>query len=52
MVTISFDSTKNERNIRKRGLSFEAANGFDFETTLIEIDNRVEYGEVRYVAQS
>jgi uncharacterized protein len=49
-VKISYDPTKNEHNIRNRGLSFDAAKAFDFETALIEIDTRVEYGEVRYVA--
>ena len=49
-MKISYDLTKNERNIRNRGLSFDAVSGFDFETALIEIDNRIEYGEVRYVA--
>lgn len=52
MVKISCDATKNERNIRNCGLSFDAASrfDFDFESVLIEVDNRVEYGEVRYVA--
>jgi uncharacterized protein len=31
-------------------LSFDAASRFDFESALIGVDNRVEYGEVRYVA--
>ncbi len=49
-MKISYDATKNERNIRNRGLSFDAVRVFDFETALIEMDHRVEYGEVRYVA--
>jgi hypothetical protein len=32
---ISYDPAKNERNIHERGLSFERAADFDFETALI-----------------
>ena len=49
-MKISYDPVKNARNIRIRGLSFDDASNFDFETALIEIDNRIEYGETRYVA--
>jgi uncharacterized DUF497 family protein len=34
-VHIAFDPRKNERNIRERGLSFEQAANFDFETAHI-----------------
>ena len=47
---ISFDSAKNERNVRERGLSFEQAIEFEFETALVEVDSRKEYGETRYIA--
>jgi uncharacterized protein len=49
-VHITFDPSKNERNIRERGLSFEQVRDFDFETALIEVDVRREYGETRLVA--
>jgi uncharacterized protein len=49
-VHISFDSAKNERNVRERGLSFEQAIEFEFETALVEVDSRKEYGETRYIA--
>jgi uncharacterized DUF497 family protein len=49
-VDITFDPTKNERNIRERGLSFERAANFDFATALIDIDRRLDYGETRIVA--
>jgi len=32
---IEFDPTKNETNIRDRGLSFERAENFDFDSALI-----------------
>lgn len=49
-MRIEFDPDKNERNIRTRGLSFERAADFDFETALIDIDERLDYGEVRMTA--
>lgn len=49
-MRIRFDPAKNERNVRDRGLSFERAADFDFSSALIAVDDRKEYGEVRYVA--
>ena len=44
---IEFDPFKNETNIRDRGLSFERAANFDFETAAFKQDTRREYGEIR-----
>ena len=49
-IRIEFDTIKNERNIRERGLTFGRAAEFDFETALIEIDDRNDYGESRFTA--
>jgi uncharacterized protein len=49
-VKITFDPNKNDWNIQKRGLSFERAKYFDFETAVYSIDQRHEYGEDRIVA--
>jgi len=49
-VRVYFDPTKNERNIRERGLPFESAANFEFESALVLVDDRREYGETRYVA--
>jgi uncharacterized protein len=49
-VRISYDPAKNQRNIRDRGLSFDTAAEFDFESALYAVDDRHEYGEERYVA--
>ena len=49
-VRITFDPEKNARNIRERGLSFERASEFEFESAVVREDERREYGEVRYVA--
>ena len=49
-VHISFDPDKNRRNVRERGLSFELASEFEFESAHVQADSRHEYGETRYVA--
>lgn len=45
-----FDSVKNARNIVDRGLSFERATDFVFETALFSVDNRHDHGETRWRA--
>ncbi len=49
-MRIEFDTAKNERNIRERGLSFAQASEFNFETAVYAVDNRRDYGEVRFRA--
>lgn len=49
-MRITFDISKNERNIRERGLSFEQVAEFAFETAYIATDARRDYGEARYLA--
>ena len=49
-MRITYDPAKNERNIRNRGLSFDSAAQFDFEGTLYAVDERQDYGEMRYIA--
>lgn len=49
-VRITFDPSKNERNIRERDLPFDLAAEFEFDTAYIHADSRREYGETRYVA--
>lgn len=49
-MQVTFDVTKNARNIAQRGLSFERAVDFQFATALIGADVRHDYGETRYVA--
>lgn len=46
----SFDPTKEARNLLLRGISFEQARSFDFETSIVATDDRADYGEVRQVA--
>lgn len=49
-MDITYDPTKDERNIRERGLSFERARDFDFGTAVLAVDNRRDYGETRLVS--
>ena len=47
---IEFDASKNEANIRERGLSFERVADVDFGTAIIDQDTRKAYPETRFVA--
>lgn len=49
-VQITFDPVKNERNLKLRGLSFESASQFNFDSAVFAVDDRKEYPETRYVA--
>ena len=49
-MKIKYDAVKNDANVRERGLSFDRAVMFDFDSALVEQDNRKDYPEVRYVA--
>jgi hypothetical protein len=49
-VEITFDPAKNEWNLRERGLSFERAADFEFDTAVSVEDRRHDYGERRIVA--
>ena len=50
MSDVAFDPAKNERNIASRGISFEIAEQFEWDTALIAEDLRKEYGERRFQA--
>ena len=49
-MAISFDPAKNQRNIVARGISFERAAAFEWDTALIAEDTRRDYGERRFQA--
>ncbi|MEW6719578.1 MAG: BrnT family toxin [Thermodesulfobacteriota bacterium] len=49
-MRIEFDPLKNERNIAERGISFESADVFEWETARVIEDTRRNYGERRYRA--
>jgi uncharacterized protein len=49
-VRIEFDAAKSTRNLVERGLSFERAADFSFESALYAVDDRIAYPEVRVIA--
>ena len=49
-MKIDFDPAKSEKNARERGLPFDLATEFDFDSAWIVNDIRRDYGEVRYRA--
>jgi len=49
-MKIEYDTEKNARNIRERGLSFDVALLFKWDTALIIEDVRKDYGEPRFRA--
>ncbi len=49
-MKIEFDPTKSERNVDRRGLAFDLVEDFDFDSAQIVVDDRHDYGEVRYRA--
>ena len=50
LVVISFDAAKNARNIATRGISFEQAIEFEWDSALVVADTRRDYGEIRFQA--
>jgi uncharacterized protein len=49
-MKIEFDPAKDEANLRKHGISLQAAIDFDWDTAIEREDDRFDYGEVRFVA--
>jgi uncharacterized DUF497 family protein len=47
-VRITFDEAKNERNVATRGISFDSAAAFEWDSALIIEDTRADYGERRF----
>lgn len=49
-MKITFDPAKSQRNLQLRGIPFERAAEFIFETALTWLDQRKDYGEDRWIA--
>jgi len=49
-VDVGFDPTKDAKNIRDHGISLRRAEDFDFGAASFDIDDREDYGEVRWNA--
>ena len=46
-MAVTFDPGKNAKNIAERGLSFERVADLDWDTAVIVVDTRRDYGEPR-----
>ena len=51
-MSVSYDSNKNKRNIKQRGLSFDRVADLDWDNAWIYEDDRNEYNEIRFIAYS
>jgi uncharacterized DUF497 family protein len=51
-MEISYDPRKDARNVAVRGLSFDLVRLMDFDAALVKVDDRNDYGEIRYIALS
>ena len=49
-MAITFDPRKDAINRKKHGISLAQAEKFDRETAVVVVDDREDYGEVRYRA--
>jgi uncharacterized protein len=47
---VQFDPAKDDVNQAKHGISLQAASAFEWETAFEREDDRLDYGEVRFVA--
>lgn len=50
LMEIELDPEKNARNVRDRGISFDQAQEFDWDSALVWSDTRQDYGEERFIA--
>ena len=44
-----WDENKNRANIARHGIDFKAANDFEWSTAIEIYDNRIDYGEDRWI---
>ena len=51
-MSVSYDSNKNKRNIKQRGLNFDRVADLDWDNAWIYEDDRNEYNEIRFIAYS
>ncbi len=49
-VDVEFDAAKDARNIREHGISLQRAEDFDISAAIFDVDDREDYGEVRWNA--
>jgi uncharacterized protein len=46
-MAFTFDPEKNARNVAERGLSFDLVERLEWETAIVVVDTRRDYGEIR-----
>jgi len=49
-MRIEFDPAKDATNLKKHGLSLALAAGLDWDASLVWVDERYVYGELRMIA--
>jgi uncharacterized DUF497 family protein len=49
-MELIYDDDKNQANIDKHSINFEQVANFNFKSALTKIDERNDYGEIRYVS--
>jgi len=49
-IEIEYNPKKNQQNIKERGISFDTAINFEWDSALVIEDTRKDYGESRYSA--
>jgi uncharacterized DUF497 family protein len=49
-MDITFDPAKNATNVLKHGMALSAAVDMDMGAALVRVDDRADYGEIRYEA--
>lgn len=47
-MEIFFDPKKDAANRKKHGISLRRVDDFDFDNALFKVDNREDYGEIRF----
>ena len=48
-MKITYDESKNQRNIEKHGVSFEKVKNLDWDSLMVIEDTRYDYNEQRYI---
>ena len=49
-MNYTFDPAKSAANVKKHGVFFAVAADFEWETALVDVDERHNYGEPRLIA--
>lgn len=47
----TWDPTKNASNVRDHGIDFIVVERFDWDSAIVEVDDREDYGELREIAK-